>query len=303
MPSALVLAVEAKAGWTAEARFASSILSAIEGPLPFGRYLRAGRLAAIDGVGREALERSAAEWVGTTFQPVYGFLLGLDDPRDVVDCMNAYNSRELGGEWDQERQDLLSEQGGGEFYDEPDMPPFWALSSGHGNFRLHARRVASSGFDDPRACQIASLSSIEYAVSQAQRRATGAPAADRTLSRMALHFGVEHGAAAEAAWVFERDGGMPIEDLARRLGCGKRTLERELKRVGLTAGKLRLACMMVGATNQLHSGASLTRIAADQDFADLAHMTRAFKESCGMAPSALRKVRVDTDPRKFPQPA
>jgi AraC-like DNA-binding protein len=47
---------------------------------------------------------------------------------------------------------------------------------------------------------------------------------------------------------------------------------------------------MVAATDRLWSAASLTEIAFEMGFSDLAHMTRAFRSSCGMAPSQLRRL-------------
>src|SRR5471030_2609383 len=137
----------------------------------------------------------------------------------------------------------------------------------------------------PTACS--SRSSVRFLhPSRPARLSTGMPPS-RSKIQMASA-AAERSAAAEAIWIFEREGGMPVESLAGRLGCKKRTLERELQAVGLTAGKLRLAGMVVGASKQLQGAASLTQIAADQGFSDLAHMTRVFKASCGMSPSALR---------------
>lgn len=291
VPSAIVLAVESDAGWTAKSRFSVAVLSAIEGELPFHRYLKAGRRAAARGVAAGVIERSAQEWARTTFHPIWGYMLGMDNPRSVVDCMAAYNSRDLGRQVERERGSPIAVYADGEDRCWDDIP-YWGLSSGkQGDFRLYATRVSANGLDDPRGCQIAALGAIQYAVEQAQLRAEGIRSAPRTLSSAAVDLGAERSAAAEAVWLFEREGSMPIESLAKRLGCRKRTLERELQAVGLTAGKLRLASMVIGATSQLHSGASLTQIAADQGFSDLSHMTRAFKTSCGMSPSALRGGR------------
>jgi chemotaxis regulatin CheY-phosphate phosphatase CheZ len=49
-------------------------------------------------------------------------------------------------------------------------------------------------------------------------------------------------------------------------GCGKRTLERALQAMGITTGMLRLASMIIGATNQLQSDTNLTHIAATRAF-------------------------------------
>ena len=289
-PAALVLALESGAGWTGESRFASSVESAIRGHLSFDRYFAAGRRATLRGAGDGAIEEATWDWMETSLHPLHGFLLGLDDPRGVLDCLNAYNVRDLGDSWEGEGSSEPRRRRGGEAECD-DGPPRWILSSGSGEFRLYACRVSPDGFDDPVGCQRASLASIQFLAEGARRHRESGAAPPRSLSSIALHLGAERSAAAEAAHVFEREGAMPIEELSKRLGCEKRTLERELQAVGLTAGKLRLASMLVGATSQLHSAATLTQIAADQGFSDLAHMTRAFKASCGMSPSALRGAR------------
>jgi len=288
-PEAMVLALESDVGWTAQARFARSVASAIRGHLPFGRYFEAGRRARRLGAAEGAIERATWDWMETSLHPLHGFLRGLDDPRSVVDRLNAFNVRDLGEAWDGEREKHLVRGGDtGRETGQETGPPRWALTSGSGEFRLYACRVSPDGFDDPEGCQAASLASITFLVEAARRRAAGALEGPKTLSGVARELGVERTAAAEAALVFESEGSMSVEDLAKRLGCGKRSLERELQAVGLTAGALRLSSMIVGATASLHSSESLTEISAKHGFADLAHMTRAFKAACGMAPSALR---------------
>src|SRR5471032_2147953 len=125
-------------------------------------------------------------------------MLGMDDPRRVVDCMTAYNSRDLDSRWDQERDSLFAKHGDRAQAFCWDDIPWWALSSGaHGEFRLRASRISPDGFDDPRACQIASLATIQYAADQAQRRAKDMDNAPRTLSGAATDLGAERSAAGE----------------------------------------------------------------------------------------------------------
>lgn len=286
-PAMMVLALESSAGWTAEARFVQAVLGAIRAELPYARYFAAGREARRRGMCDGEIARAAIDWMDTTLHPSHMLQLQLDDPHAVLNCMNAYNSRCNDYEWD-DKLELY-----GRRRPERGAPPngrrrapCWILASDRGDFRLHATRLSPDGIDDPAACQSVSLAAIEYLVGHAQRASQDAT--PRTLSAMARLLGVTHSVAAEAAGVLEREGGMPVEALARQLGCSKRTLERALQAAGTSAGQLRLAAMMVGAANQLTSKRSLTEIAADQGFADLAHMSRAFQASCGMAPSALR---------------
>ena len=90
--------------------------------------------------------------------------------------------------------------------------------------------------------------------------------------------------------VFEAMGHVAVGEVARRLGCHQRTLERRLRQQGLTAEALRLASRLINATRRLGSEESLTTIAIDEGFSDLSHMTRAFRRSCGMAPSLCRSL-------------
>lgn len=57
---------------------------------------------------------------------------------------------------------------------------------------------------------------------------------------------------------------MPIAELARKLGCHQRSLERKLKAEGLTAESLRQAVRMIRATDRLGSSDSLTTIAIEE---------------------------------------
>lgn len=128
------------------------------------------------------------------------------------------------------------------------------------------------------------------------------PAPPPSLLSVARHLGVEHSTAAEVALVFEGEGHVSIVEVAALLGVHQRTLERRLRSVGLTADALRQAARLMRATNRLAQTDSLTTIAADEGFADLAHMTRAFRASCGMPPSLLRKL-LWADARKLTEPA
>lgn len=110
------------------------------------------------------------------------------------------------------------------------------------------------------------------------------------LTSVAGLLGVERSVAAEAALVLETEGQLTIAQLAGRMGCHQRTLERRLKEFGLTPEMLRQATRLIRAHHRLFSQDSLTTIAVDEGFSDLAHMTRSFQTAGGMAPSVLRKL-------------
>ena len=90
--------------------------------------------------------------------------------------------------------------------------------------------------------------------------------------------------------VFESEGHLSIRNVAARIGCHQRTLERRLRQHGMTAECLRQASRLIRVMDRLSSSQSLTVIAIEEGFADSAHMTRAFQSSCGMPPSMIRKL-------------
>ena len=92
----------------------------------------------------------------------------------------------------------------------------------------------------------------------------GAPARQPSLSAMADMLGARGSAAAASCLAFEAEGVMPIAELARKLGCHQRSLERKLKAEGLTAESLRQAVRMIRATDRLGSSDSLTTIAIEE---------------------------------------
>ena len=157
--------------------------------------------------------------------------------------------------------------------------------------------------DDPHLCRVGTLIAFDNVVGIVRlNEASGMPAPPSSLLSVAKHLGVEHSTAAEVALVFEAEGHVSIVEVAALLGVHQRTLERRLRSAGLTADALRQAARLMRATNRLASTESLTTIAADEGFADLAHMTRAFRASCGMPPSLMRKL-LWADTRKAAMPA
>jgi len=84
------------------------------------------------------------------------------------------------------------------------------------------------------------------------------------------------------------EGYISVSEVARKIGCHQRTLERRLQKEGLTAETIRTATRLNRATKRLRSDDSLTVIAIEEGFSDQAQMSRAFRKSCGMTPSSLR---------------
>lgn len=287
-PMVQYLAIKSEAGWTPERRLAMAVHSATGGNTPYVEYFAAGRRAVSRGISMDAIEDATREWMRSVFHPVYTYLLELGDRRAVVAGMVAYNNRDLGGEWQAESARFASEFGGAVSSQDYSSPPYWQLHLRDSDLQLVANRYCPDGFEDPLACQATSLALINYVVDES--RLTQGAEDQRCLSSAAVDLGAERSAIAEVAGLFESDRTMRADAVARRIGVGRRTLERELGAAGVSIGRVRLATMVIGAASQMVSGASLTTIAVDNGFSDLAHMSRTFKAFGGLSPNSLRKA-------------
>ena len=97
----------------------------------------------------------------------------------------------------------------------------------------------------------------------------------------------------DAAMYFEQAPGAKVQDLAKRLGCSARTVLRGFVELGVTPSHLRQACMLVHASSRMGSAASLTDIAMEAGYSDLAHFTRVFRKATHLSPHALRLAAFD----------
>jgi AraC-like DNA-binding protein len=101
----------------------------------------------------------------------------------------------------------------------------------------------------------------------------------------------------DRAWrLLRRSGGlMPIEELARQLGCSRRHLARRFADdVGASPKQAARLIRFEAARARLRAEAratSLARIAADCGYADQAHMAREFRELAGAPPTAVPFVQ------------
>jgi AraC-like DNA-binding protein len=98
----------------------------------------------------------------------------------------------------------------------------------------------------------------------------------------------------ERAWQLLRASGgrMPIEELARQLGCSRRHLARRFAEdVGASPKQAARLIRFERARRRVRLGAPLARIAFDCGFADQAHMAREFREFAGAPPSAVPFVQ------------
>lgn len=119
-------------------------------------------------------------------------------------------------------------------------------------------------------------------LAQVERKCfAGQPSGMKRLDDVAGSLGLEHTAVAQLAALFQAQGFMPIGEAARALDCHQRALERNLKKAGITAEAIRMAVRILRAHQRFSGAESLTNLAYDEGFADLAHISRSFKASCG----------------------
>jgi len=232
-----VHALEGQAGWTPERRFASAVLHAIDGHLPYARFVAAGIARQEEGISHAAVERRVRACLATDVNPLIGLFGGLHQAGSLRAAFHTYQSA-CGGL--------------------PAMPL-------------------------PSLCR----TSIDAWLSAMLE---GRVAPQRSVTALATLLGLEDSAAADVARVFEREGSMPVAEVAARLGCQRRTLERQLQRMGVSAEAIRQACRLAQAALQLGDSVSLTRIAIHAGYADTPHMARAFRRAAGLPPSALRRM-------------
>ena len=266
----VVHALEGRAGWTPISRFVSTVVHIIDGHLPYHRYNAAGRARASEGMTEGQIESSIREFLFTDLAPGVGTISRLTTPAAVIAGFNAYNA-----------------SAGIAVRTNVSMP-----SEGE-SAPVVAQRKMLVRAPDPGPCRAGTLAMFDGLLSFVGRNAKLAAPPRADLGTVAELLGVRGSAAAEAAWIFEREGSMPVPELARKLGCHQRSLERKLRAEGLTAEALRQAARMLRAADRLGSDDSLTTIAVETGFSDLSHMTRSFKISAGMQPSALRKLLWD----------
>ncbi|MRW93203.1 helix-turn-helix domain-containing protein [Duganella sp. FT80W] len=262
----VVHALEGRAGWTPMSRFVATVAHVIDGHLPYLRYNAAGRARAAEGVTEGQIERAVREFLVTDLSVGVKTTSMLSSPEVVVAAYNAYNSSAKIAV-----RTSVSLPG-----------------DGHDARAVVAQRRMLVGAADPGPCREGTLAMFEGLLGLVEKSAClGAPPR-RSLGTVAELLGVRNSAAAEASAIFEAEGSMSVGELARRLGCHQRALERKLKAEGVTAETLRQAARMLRAADRLGSGDSLTTIAVEEGYSDLSHMTRSFNTSSGMQPSMLR---------------
>jgi AraC-like DNA-binding protein len=111
-----------------------------------------------------------------------------------------------------------------------------------------------------------------------------------SLSEVAAFLHLEGSFTSKALQVLEAGSHLTLADVATRLACSPRTLERHLHDEGSCLETLRSAVRLLKANAQLRTGEHLSTIALAQGFSDQAHMNRAFSRACGLTPRTLQRL-------------
>jgi len=266
----VVRAMEARAGVSPMQRFIATIHSVVQGHMDYNRYVAAGEQRARQGAGAESIARDLRDFFQTDLNPAVRGAHGLTSPIAVAYAYNSYN---------QSAQIAVKT--------EISLNPGASVKGS----ALSTRRTLVQSTVDLKLCRVATLLVFEELQGQAARnRSARHPQGMKGLRDVAGTLGLEGSAVAQLAALFETQGFMPIGEAARALGCHQRTLERLLKKEGITAEGIRMAVRILRAHQRFIGPESLTSIAHDEGFSDLAHMTRSFRASCGMTPTLLRQV-------------
>lgn len=264
---AVAHAMENAAGISPGGRFALSLRHAVTGHVPHIRYRLAAEARGKAGASTGALDRSIGEWLSTDLNPATRAMGTALSPANVVWGFNAYNaSAKLGART--------------------------SVELGDGAPSARAKRELVAQTEDHELCGVGTMLIFDHLVSRAaanSRRGSRRP--QLGVLEVGRLLGVEFSAAFHVAQAVADLGPSPPSALARLLGCSERTLRRALAEDGLNTRTICMALRLAKATDMLMAPElSLAAVAQESGFADLSHMSRAFKASCGMPPSLVRAM-------------
>lgn len=260
----LALALESeRAALSPKGFFAHSISNLLNLHTPLKRYHEAGRAFRASGGSASRLEALLRHHVQLDLNP-------------FVQCMAASRSEDgalaIHAEYNRRAKGLT-------------IRTEIRLGFG-GKLELTKRERSSSSGSDPTVCQDAHLVAMDAIVSAA----TQSEPRPRTLGSLAEGIGLGETVGLDVAAVFDHASRTTVDAMGRELGCHPRTLQRQLRREGLSLESVKRASMLLKATSMLSGSATLTQIAYEAGYSDQAHMTRSFVASCSLPPSLLRSA-------------
>lgn len=266
----VVHAMEGRAGLAPLQRFWLALRHAADGQLPYIRYYEAGSRRERDRASAGDVKRWVSEWLSTDLNPAVQALRMSTSMSALIEGYNAYNKSSCGVV----RTTMTVSSESAAAAREP---------------VVGRKRELFATDRDPAPCRIGTFEVFDSAVRGLARGEAG-PSALLSVDHVSSRLGVEGTATAQAAAVFQSEGNIAVPRLAAQLGSSPRALQRRLREEGGTAEEIRASCRIVAACGLLPSALTLTQIAVDAGYSDLAHMSRAIKAACGLAPSLLRRT-------------
>lgn len=268
----LVLALESGLHFAPRLFFAQSISHVLDSHLPMARFQAAGRKFE-PSCGTEAvLEALARRHIQLDLNPLMQCMLMSETRQGALKIHNEHNIR---SRWLTIRTEVRLGPNGSAAMVRREVP-----------YRVEDLAIC-------RDAHLAAMGVITSAIPLASQRPVHAPRRlARTLKHLARDIGLGNSLGAHIAEVFDEAPGTRLAALASALGCHPRTLQRRLREEGFSIDGVRRACMLLKATSLLGEPRTLTQIAHESGYADLAHMSRSFVASCSLPPSVLRAAMV-----------
>jgi AraC-like DNA-binding protein len=250
---------------TPERQFARSLRSALDGHLPYVAQAQACQRFIDKKVSLESLEARMIDALSMDINPLMIAASQIATPWNFAQAFNCYNER--------------SQLGARTYFRSLEPQAFERDVS-----RLHGGDLAPAR-DSTAVCAELLIRNVM----QRQRRGSQNLLPDSVVTLME-RVGLNGSIFYDAALFFEQNSYARVQDLAMGLGCSARTLTRWFGTVEWTPVQLKQVCMLTKATRLFATQAPLTAVAHEAGYSDLAHFSRAFRRSVGVAPQWIRQA-------------
>ena len=224
-----------------------------------------------DGLGEGTIENLVCDWASININPFSQVARNVENPLNLAWGLNYF----LGSSYSPFRT----------------RTTFEIKSRGFGDISWNAARVQDPKLVYPHICDTAALASFDTLTKRIAYRAKAKRTPKTTqISELARYLGLTHTASCHVAQVCENLGPVSVGMIVKEVGCHQRSLQRKLREEGTTLEMIVQGSRLIRATALFRSGKSLTEIAHETGFFDLAHMDRAFHVSAGVSPGFLRRL-------------
>lgn len=268
-----VLAMEDRPAQNSLQRFVQSLRFAHVGHVPYERHVLACLHAQSKGLTEGGLLHKVRESLSWDINPLVQTASQCTNARGFVEAFNLYN--------------LQSNLG-------------WKTKLGFMNdqdLEIQRERVVERSASTIERVELTiakdcTAACAEVLLSDVRKRAEGVETdlIASSVSALINRFGLSDTPFGEATLFFEAEPDGKVTDLAKKLGCSDRTLNRFFESHGVRPTELKQVIMLNTATRLLSLPMTLTEIAVLSGYFDLAHFTRSFTRSVGVTPSALRRA-------------